>query len=126
MFLLLLGLTAVTVVILIRVVGVILVIALLTIPAAIARHWTGGLDRMMLLAAAIGAVSITAGLFVSYALSANVALDIPTGPFIILLVAGLYGVSASARFLLRRRWRAGSREAAAGPPAETSAPPPSV
>jgi len=126
LFLLLLGLTAVTVVILIRVVGVILVIALLTIPAAIARHWTGGLDRMMLLAAAIGAVSITAGLFLSYGLSANVGLDIPTGPFIILLVAALYGVSASAKFLLRRRRRAGSRDAATGAPGETSAPPASV
>ncbi|MCK5489077.1 MAG: metal ABC transporter permease, partial [Gemmatimonadetes bacterium] len=77
--------------------------ALLTIPAAIARHWTGGLDRMMVLATAIGAVCITAGLFISYWLSASAGLDIPTGPFIILLVASLYVVSAIAHSLLGRR-----------------------
>jgi zinc transport system permease protein len=82
---------------------VILVIALLTIPAAIARHWTGGLDRMMVLAAAIAALCITAGLFISYGLSVGVGLDIPTGPFIILLVAWLYGVSAMAKLILGRR-----------------------
>ncbi|MCL7960389.1 MAG: metal ABC transporter permease [marine benthic group bacterium] len=103
LFLLLLGLTAVTVVVLIRVVGVILVIALLTIPPAIARHWTGGLNRMMLLSMAIGAVCITAGLFVSYGLSASLGLDIPTGPFIILLVASLYVLSAAAHFFVGRR-----------------------
>ena len=106
LFLLLLGLTAVTVVVLIRVVGVILVIALLTIPAAIARHWAGGLNRMMVIATAIGAIGITAGLFLSYGLSVSVGLDIPTGPFIILLVALLYGVSAAGKFVVGRRHRA--------------------
>ena len=106
LFLLLLGLTAVTVVVLIRVVGVILVIALLTIPAAIARHWTGSLARMMVLATAIGAVCITAGLFLSYGLSTGMGLDIPTGPFIILLVAFLYGISATFHFLIGRRRKA--------------------
>lgn len=103
LFLLLLGLTAVTVVVLIRVVGVILVIALLTIPPAIARHWTGGLDRMMGLATVISAVCVTAGLFLSFGLSVSVGLDIPTGPFIILLVAALYGVSAIVGLLPGRR-----------------------
>ena len=103
LFLLLLGLTAVTIVVLIRVVGVILVIALLTIPPAIARHWTGGLDRMMVMSTAISAVCITAGLFISYGLSAGLGLDIPTGPFIILLVASLYVVSAAAHLFVGRR-----------------------
>ena len=103
LFLLLLGLTAVTIVVLIRVVGVILVIALLTIPAAIARHWAERLDRMMILASGIGAACITVGLFASYWLSAGAGLDIPTGPFIILLAAGLYGLSAAVRRLRRGR-----------------------
>jgi zinc transport system permease protein len=106
MFLLLLGLTAVTVVVLIRVVGVILVIALLTIPAAIARHWAGGLSHMMMLAAVVGGVCISAGLFVSYGLSVAFGVDIPTGPFIILLAAALYGLSSLALAL-----RAGKRTA---------------
>ena len=103
LFLSLLGLTALTVVVLIRVVGVILVIALLTIPAAIARHWVHGLDRMMVVASVLGAVCITAGLFVSYALSIGVGIDIPTGPFIILLAAAMYGVSAVLSHAARRR-----------------------
>lgn len=97
-----LGLTALTVVLLIRVVGVILVIALLTIPAAIARHWSGGLARMMVLASGVGAACISVGLFASFALSAGLGVDLPTGPFIILLAAGLYGVSAALRALGRR------------------------
>jgi zinc transport system permease protein len=93
LFLLLLAMTALTVVVLIRVVGVILVIALLTIPAAIAGHWTRSLRSMMALAVLIGATCITAGLFLSFGLSSALDINIPTGPFIILLAAGLYGVS---------------------------------
>ena len=61
---------------------------------------------MMMLATAIGAVCITAGLFLSYGLSTGMGLDIPTGPFIILLVAFLYGISATFHFLTGRRRRA--------------------
>lgn len=97
LFLLLLVLVALTVVTLIRVVGVILVIALLTIPAAIARHWTDQLFRMMVLSIGIGAVCIASGLFLTYGLSARYALDLPTGPAIILLAASLFGLSFAVR-----------------------------
>jgi len=103
LFLLLLGLTAVTVVVLIRIVGAILVIALLTFPAAIARHWTDTLDRMMVWAAVIGAGCITSGLFISFGLSARLGLNVPTGPFIILLAALLYAISAAAKAATRKR-----------------------
>ncbi len=56
LFLLLLTLVALTVVVLIRVAGVILVIALLTIPAAVARHWTDRLSRMMVLSVLTGGI----------------------------------------------------------------------
>jgi zinc transport system permease protein len=92
--LLVLALVATTVVILIRVVGVILVLALLTMPAAIARHWTDSLAPMMILATIVGAVCITVGLFFSWALSSVFFLDVPTGPAIILLTALVYAVSA--------------------------------
>jgi zinc transport system permease protein len=98
LFLLLLILVALTVVILIRVVGVILVIALLTIPAAMARHWTDHLSRMMVLAVGIGAASITFGLFLTYGLSARFGIDLPTGPAIILLAALLFALSAGSRY----------------------------
>jgi len=99
LFLLLLTLVALTVVVLIRVVGVILVIALLTIPAAVARHWTDRLSRMMALAVLTGAVSISAGLFLTFGLSSEFGIDLPTGPSIILLAAAVYAVSAAARSL---------------------------
>ena len=102
LFLLLLTLVALTVVVLIRVVGVILVIALLTIPAAVARHWTDRLSRMMALAVLTGAASIAAGLFLTFGLSSEFGIDIPTGPSIILLAAAAYGVSAVARSLTGR------------------------
>jgi len=102
LFLLLLTLVALTVVVLIRVVGVILVIALLTIPAAVARHWTDRLSRMIALAVLTGAASIAAGLFLTFGLSSEFGIDIPTGPSIILLAAAVYGVSAVARSLTGR------------------------
>lgn len=106
LFLLLLTLVALTVVVLIRVAGVILVIALLTIPAAIARHWTERLSRMMALSVLTGGVSIGAGLFLTYGLSSRFGIDLPTGPSIILLAAAMYAVSSAARFLPGRTRRA--------------------
>jgi len=98
----LLGLVSLTVVVLIRVVGVILVIALLTIPAATARHWTGTLWHMMLLATMIGAACTVAGLWASYWISDSFALGVPTGPLIILAGASAYGASLAARSLRDR------------------------
>lgn len=102
LFLLLLTLVALTVVVLIRVVGVILVIALLTIPAAVAGHWTDRLSRMMALAVLTGAVSIAAGLFLTFGLSSEFGVDLPTGPSIILLAAAVYAISAAARSVVGR------------------------
>jgi zinc transport system permease protein len=94
LFLLLILLIALTVVVLIRVVGIILVIALLTLPAAIAREYTGRLPGMMVLAAALSAAFMLAGLFLSY------YLDVPSGATIILLAVACYGL-----MLASRRWR---------------------
>ena len=55
-FQILLVLIALAIVTLMRVVGVILVIALLTVPAAIGRQWSESIRRMMALAVVIGAV----------------------------------------------------------------------
>ncbi len=72
-------LIALTVVVLIRVVGIILVIALLTIPAALARQFTHDLRKMMLLAILFGAAFTFGGLWLSY------ELDVASGATIILL-----------------------------------------
>jgi zinc transport system permease protein len=79
LYLLLLCLIALTVVVLIRVVGIILVIALLTIPAALARQFTHDLRKIMLLAVVFGAVFTFGGLWLSY------AFDVASGATIILL-----------------------------------------
>lgn len=105
MVLLLLGLASLVVVLMIRVVGVLLAVALLTIPAALARHWSATLGRMMVLATATGAVSITAGLFAAYGFSAGFGLDLPSGPLIVLTAGAGFGVSAWLR--ARRQKRTG-------------------
>ena len=81
-YLLLLCLIALTVVILIQVVGIILVIALLTLPAATARYYARGLGQMMILASLLGAVFTSSGLIVSY------GPNLPAGATII-VIAGL-------------------------------------
>lgn len=101
-FLVLLALTALAIVTLIRVVGVILAIALLTIPAATARPWVTSLRAMMAVSVVLCAVSTVGGLFLSYGLSESFALSIPPGPLVILIAAGLYAGSAVARVGFRR------------------------
>jgi zinc transport system permease protein len=99
-YLLLLCLVAVTVVLLIQVVGLILVIALLTLPAAIAGHYVHSLGGMMLIATLLGGVFTSAGLALSY------GPDLPAGPTMILLAGSVYVVSAVlSRVLMLRRAR---------------------
>lgn len=93
----LLAMVSLAVVVLIRVVGVILVLALLTIPATVARQWTARLPTMMLLASLLGAACTVTGLFLSYELSTRWNLNVPTGPLVVLLAAGLFGVSTAVR-----------------------------
>ena len=79
LYLLLLCMIALTVVVLIRVVGIILVIALLTIPAALARQFTHDLKKMIPLSIIFGALFSFGGLWLSY------ELDLASGATIILL-----------------------------------------
>jgi zinc transport system permease protein len=103
LFLGLLALSALAIVTLIRVVGVILAIALLTIPAATARHWVETLRAMMLLAVGLCATATVGGLLLSYGLSAGFAVSLPPGPLVVLLAALLYAASAALRRLVARR-----------------------
>jgi zinc transport system permease protein len=81
---LLLLLVALTVVVMIRAVGIILVIALLTIPAAIAGEYSQGLKGMMGISVVLGIIFTTAGLYLSY------LFDLPSGATIILVAAAGY------------------------------------
>jgi zinc transport system permease protein len=83
-YLLLLCLTALTIVILLRVVGVVLVIALLTLPAAVAGHFSRQLWQMMVLAVVACMIFTVVGLAVSF------ETGLPCGPVIVMLAAGIY------------------------------------
>jgi len=97
LYLVLLCLIALTVVVLIKVVGIILVIALLTIPAAMARQFTHSLPKMMLLAVLFGIVFTSGGLWLSY------ELDFASGATIIMVSVALFLVTLGyTRF--RRSW----------------------
>ncbi|MFZ1343658.1 metal ABC transporter permease [Thiothrix eikelboomii] len=99
-YLLLLCLISVTVVLLIHVVGLILVIALLTLPAAIAGHYVHSLGGMMLIATVLGSSFTVGGLALSY------SPNLPAGPTIILLAGSAYVLSAIfSHYRLRRRAR---------------------
>mgnify|MGYP000583684151 CR=1 FL=1 len=95
LYLLLLCLVALTVVVLIRVVGIILVIALLTIPAALARQLTYNLKKMMLWAILAGFVFTFSGLWISY------LLDLASGATIILVSGTVLFISFGINKLRR-------------------------
>lgn len=98
--LLLIGLIALTVVMLMRVVGLILLIALLTIPAAIAGQFVRDMRAMMLLAGGLGMFFTTLGLWLSY------TLNLTSGATIILVSAAAFLVSLGLRALTSRSVRA--------------------
>ncbi|THB78870.1 MAG: metal ABC transporter permease [Desulfobulbaceae bacterium] len=66
LYFLMIGLVAVTVVLMVQVVGLILVIALLTIPPYIAEKYTNSLYQMMFLSTILGMIFILGGLWWSY------------------------------------------------------------
>ena len=90
-----------TVVLLIQVVGLILVLALLILPAATAAQFAGAsVLRMMLLAVAISTLMTIAGLLLSY------AHDLPSGSTIIILAGSVYFVTLYVQYLARKLlWR---------------------
>ena len=91
LYLLLLCLIALTVVVLIKVAGVILVIALLTIPAAIGRQFTHSLSGMMYISIFLSAILTICGLWLSY------TFNLPSGATIVLF-AGLAFIVSTFSF----------------------------
>ncbi|HWQ25875.1 MAG TPA: metal ABC transporter permease [Chlorobaculum sp.] len=86
--LLMLCLIALTVVIMVRVVGIVMVIALLTIPAAVARNFSRTLQGMMALAIAFSVMFSIAGLWLSW------VFDVASGATIILVASFVFLVTA--------------------------------
>jgi len=67
-----------------KIVGVLLITALLIIPAATARRFARGPEAMAVLAAVIGVVAVIAGLF------GSLEWDTPSGPSIVVAALGLF------------------------------------
>jgi len=80
-------LIALTTVALLRVVGIILVITLLSLPAAGALNLSAKFKTIQVLAACISALSTSIGLILSY------GYDLPSGPCIIFATTALYGLT---------------------------------
>lgn len=96
LYILLSVLIAITVVLLIRVAGLILIIALLTIPPFIAESWCRSLKGMMISAGILGAIFNCLGLLLSF------QLDITSGPSIILVAGVCFFVSVAVGRVKRR------------------------
>ena len=76
----------------IKIVGVLLIVALLVIPAATVRRFASGPEIMAAGAAVVGAVAVAGGLF------ASAEFDTPSGPSIVVVALALFIVT-------RLRWR---------------------
>lgn len=86
-FLFLLTLTAATVVLMMNLVGLVLAIALLTLPVMTALRFARRLWQVMWVASVLCALCVTVGLAASY------QFDLPSGPVIVLLAGTLYLLS---------------------------------
>jgi zinc transport system permease protein len=94
LYFMLIGIVAVTVVIVVQVVGLILVIALLTIPPYIAEKYTKSMVNMMILSCFLGMSFTTGGLWLSY------TFDMTSGAAIIFLAGIIFFLSMGVDHLL--------------------------
>lgn len=96
LYLMLMGLIALTAAMLMQVVGLILLIALLSMPAAIANLYTKTMKNTILLAIALSMAFTTIGLWLSF------ALNLTSGATIVLCAAIAYLASLGINFLRRQ------------------------
>ena len=89
-------LLSLTIAIAIKIVGALLVIAFLIVPAVAARPFASTPERMVALAAAVGVTSVGLGLW------GSLTVDVPAGPAIVLVMALIAGVSVGYAALARR------------------------
>jgi zinc transport system permease protein len=83
-------LMALTVAVAMKIVGILLVTALLIIPPAAARRFATGPENMAIAAVAMGALAVTGGIY------ASLAWDTPSGPSIVGAAVVLFALSLGA------------------------------
>ncbi len=96
-------LTAVVIAISLKIVGALLITALLIIPAATARRLAVSPEQMAVIAAIAGAIAVVAGL------QASLHYDTPSGPSIVVAAMALFSVSLVPAGLLAGRRRTKTR-----------------
>jgi zinc transport system permease protein len=89
--------TALSIVLLTTIVGLIMVIAMFTLPAAVGAMLARRLWKVMLLATLFTMVFTTLGLGLSY------TYDLPSGPTIIAFAGGVYLLATGVKSILKRR-----------------------
>lgn len=95
-YLLLLGLAALTVVVLATVVGIVMVIALLTLPIGIAALFSSTMWRMMAISTILCAIFTTSGLVLSY------GPDYPAGATTIIIAGAAYLAATTLKWAFTR------------------------
>jgi zinc transport system permease protein len=96
-YLLLICLISLTVVLMVTVVGIVMVIALLTLPAAVAGLYSRVLWKMMIVS------SLLCMAFTSFGLGFSYVYDLPTGSNIILVAGSVYILAVMGNLFLKRR-----------------------
>lgn len=99
LYLILLCLVALSIIVLIRVVGIVLVIALLTIPTTIVRQFTHKLRSLIVYSAVCAVILTVAGLWLSY------LFDLPSGATIVLALACTFLISVFVKKISGRTIR---------------------
>jgi ABC-type Mn2+/Zn2+ transport system permease subunit len=110
------------VVVSLRVVGVLLITAVIVFPAAVARVVCPTLGVMVVTAGAVGVAAAVAGLYISY------HADLASGPAIVLVDAGFFALAVLVMAIIGTVRRGAAQrdvaEPAPGPDPNPSGPPP--
>ena len=102
LYFILLGMIALSVVMIIKIVGIILVIALISIPPYIAEKHTTSLGKMMVLSSILGVLFTLTGLWLSY------NYNLTSGATIILVAGVGFFMSLASDFLRHRSFDSAS------------------
>lgn len=83
--------------------GVLMVIALLTVPMAVARLLTRGFALLIPIAILTPLIAGVAGLWISFELSVGAGASVSPGAIVVLLLVAMYGIAAVVGLFVRGR-----------------------
>ncbi|MFP4557768.1 MAG: metal ABC transporter permease [Bacteroidales bacterium] len=91
------GFVALTIVLSIRMVGIILLISLLTVPPTIANLFTKQFSKIIFLSIAIGFIGAIGGLLLSY------NINVPSGATIIMVLVAIFALAKLSRYIFVKK-----------------------